>query len=255
MPIKLPRRRLDHLDRAPLKLAILQVRYRPLLAAEQTDNVAAFGQALGEEYEFTNRQVAQTLRVYVGDTGMEPPPPLPSDTIWRFTHKEHEWVVALSATSLALEASSYWDFDHFSQVYQAVLDAFSTVFTPTAQTRLGMRYINEIEDSRLSDLSSLEHFVNRDLLRPVGSVLGYDLISSLADLRFRESDGTLAIRHGLVRPETYLLDFDFYREDERPFSTQDVIDTTRGYHSVIESLFVWCLKKDYLDELRSQGEK
>lgn len=254
MPIKLPRRRLDHLDRAPLKLAILQVRYRALLAAEQADNVASFGHALGDAYEFTNRQAAQTLRVYVGETGIEPPPLLPSDSIWRFTHREHKWVVALSTTSLALEAVSYWDFNHFSRTYQAVLDAFSQVFSPAAQTRLGMRYINEIHDDRLSDLTNLEYFVNRDLLRPVGSALGHDVITSLSDLRFREERGTLAIRHGLVRPQTYLLDYDFYRDDERSFSTQEIIDTTREYHATIESLFVWSLKKEYLNELRSPAD-
>lgn len=251
MTFKLPRRsELPHLSQSPLRLAILQVRYGALLAVEQAGRVAAFEEALGSDFEFVNREVAQLIRVYVGDTGLEPPHPSPSDSVWRFKHVTNDWHIVLSASSLGFEANSYWDYNDLSSSFRSVLAAFADVFTPSRQLRVGMRYINEITDSRILDPANLPIFVARDLLRPVGTALGYDLISSLSDLRFEEPAGVVVIRHGLVKNDTYLLDIDHFSEIEATFNADTIHETLDGFHATVESLFVWALTKDYLDELR-----
>jgi uncharacterized protein (TIGR04255 family) len=111
-----------------------------------------------------------------------------------------------------------------------------------------MRYVNEIEDESLMS-EGLDRFLNSALVAPVGSELGMDLLSSLSDLRFRQPDGVFALRHGLIRPDAYLLDFDYFSEDERPFDRQEIRRTGARFHDVIESMFIWSLSDDYLRRL------
>jgi uncharacterized protein (TIGR04255 family) len=251
MTLRLPDVDLEHLDAAPLKLALVQARYKPVLAIEQPQRAAEFHEHLGP-YEFLGRQVTQNVRVYIGEAEVDQKMQQMPETIWRFQHPDREWTVALSSTSIGFEATVYLDFDDFAAEFERVLEAFSAVFPVPALTRYGMRYINEIADERLveAQAESLPHFLNPLLIEPV-QTLGGKLTSSLSDYRFDESDGTVVLRHGLVAPETYLLDFDYFCDRETEFSHPSIMKLTTEYHDVIERLFVWCLGEGYLGELRS----
>jgi uncharacterized protein (TIGR04255 family) len=251
--MQLPSVSLEHLDSAPLKLALVQARYRPVLAVEQPQRAAEFHEQLGP-YEFLGREVTQSIRVFVGDTEVEQSIQQMPETVWRFRHPEREWTVALTSTSIGFEAAVYHDFDDFASEFERVLAAFSEVFDVSLLTRYGMRYINEIVDDRLEDQQeSLPYFLNPRLIEPVHT-LNSRVISTLSDYRFDEADGTLVLRHGLVATHTYLLDFDYFRERETDFDHAAIMGLTTSYHDVIERLFVWCLGQHYLMELRT-GER
>jgi len=239
---------LRHLEDAPLKLAIVQVRYRPILAVEQAAHVADFQEGLGPAYELLDSQKAHTLTVYFAPGGMEPPAQPVGETIWRFQRKDNNWLVALSSSSLGFEAPEYSVFNEFFAEFARVLGVLEERFHPSTQTRLGMRYVNEIEDGNLV-ADGLRGFLNPALAGPVGSELGTDLLSSLSDLRFRQPDGVFALRHGLIRPDAYLLDFDYFTEEEHAFDRQNIRRTAASFHDVIESAFVWSLSTEYLERL------
>jgi len=150
-----------------------------------------------------------------------------------------------------LESADYLDFDDFAEEFKKVLAALYEVFEPQEESRLGLRYINQIEDERLAS-RGLAHFLRKDLVAPVGSALGADLISSLAELRFREGDGVMAIRHGLVGPTAYLLDLDRYCEESREFVPETIVERVIAYHALIKRLFVWSLSQRYLTELKGR---
>jgi uncharacterized protein (TIGR04255 family) len=248
LPFSLPRRTLRHIEAAPLKLAIVQVRYHPILAVEQAAHVADFQEGLGPAYDLIDSQKAHALTVYFGPGGMEPPTQPAGETIWRFRRRDNAWLVALSSSSLGFEAAEYGVFNEFFAEFARVLGVFQERFVPSTQTRLGMRYVNEIEEENLVS-EGLDRFLNSALVAPVGSDLGTDLLSSLSDLRFRQPDGVFALRHGLIRPDAYLLDFDYFAEEERPFDRQDIRRAAAGFHDVIESMFIWSLSDEYLRRL------
>ena len=85
---------------------------------------------------------------------------------------------------------------------------------------------------------------------PVGGELGSDLLSSLCEMRFGEKDGQVTIRHGLVEPTTYLLDFDHFSEGERDFAPKSIVTRVKRFHGLIERLFVWSISDRYLNELK-----
>ena len=60
----------------------------------------------------------------------------------------------------------------------------------------------------------------------------------------------MVIRHGLIEPTTYLLDFDHFIEGERDFSPPDIVKRVNRFHGLIERLFVWAVSERYLKELK-----
>lgn len=209
--------------------------------------MASFQERLGERYVALE---AEAPRPQIGLGAVTPQPPGGDpETVWRFRRSEPGWTISLSSTSLALEAVEYLDFDDFAAELSEVVRALDEVFAPRVEVRLGLRYVNRIADERLRK-RGVAFFVNEQLASPVGADLGNDLVGSLAELRFREGGGTLAIRHGLIEPARYLLDFDRFSAEERDFAPSSIIERVKRFHGLIERLFVWSIADRYMKELR-----
>jgi len=209
------------------------VRFAPIYALEEPASIAEFQKCLGRQY------VAQEKAPGGG----------PAGAAWLFRNSERGWTVSITSTSLGLEAQTYVDFDDFAGEFKQVLRDLETVFEPQTEVRLGVRYINNIEDERLPK-RGIAFFVNEQLAGPVGRDLGNELQHSRCELRFRERDTWVTLRHGLIDPTTYLLDFDHFVEGERDFSSSDIVKRVNRFHSLIERLFVWSLSGRYLKELK-----
>jgi uncharacterized protein (TIGR04255 family) len=239
--IKVPPVELKHLSKAPLQLALAQVRFAPIFAVEEPARMAEFQARLGRRYL------------------MQPPPPdsgpagAPVDRIYLFRDQERAWTVSLNTGSLGLEAKTYHDFDEFAGELSRILGDVTEIFAPQTEVRLGVRYVNRIEDERLGK-RGIQFFVRGELASPVGSELGDELANSLCELRFRERGTWLAIRHGLVEPSVYLLDFDNFAEGERDFVPAEIVKRVTEYHGLIERLFVWSLSGRYLEELQEESK-
>ena len=249
MPLSLPPASLVHLSDAPLQVALAQVRFAPVHAIEKRDRVADFQEHLADTYVAREPQVPQGITIQFGPAA-GPPVPAAPERLWPFEDQARGWSVALSSSSLALQAGSYEDFDDFAAEFRSVLSALSETFEPKLRSRIGLRYINQVQDQRLEAGARIFEVLRTELLSPIGSDLGFELAGSLCELRFRQDRGTLGLRHGLIRPDTYLLDFDYFNDDELAFSSTEISDTITAFHETIEQLFVWCLADGYLDELR-----
>lgn len=253
MPISLPHADLKHLEGAPLKVALAQVRFAPVHAVEKRERVADFQELLPDRYVARDPQVAQTVTIQFGPSAAHAGMPAPApEAVWPFEDREHGWSVSLSSSSLALEASTYDDFDDFLTEFQTVLSALVRAFDPQQCRRLGLRYVNEVIDERLRGEGGLLKLLRAELVSPIGTELGSGVLGSLSELRFSEALGTLVLRHGLIRPDSYLLDFDYFKEEEEMFTESEIGKTIEHFHDLIEPLFVWCLSDEYLSELEKR---
>lgn len=253
MPISLPAADLKYLDGAPLRVALAQVRYAPVHAVEKRERVADFQERLAQTYVAREPHVPQTVTIQFGPSPVPGAPSLLSpESVWPFEDRERGWSVSLSSSSLALEASTYNDFDDFLAEFRAVLSALIETFDPRECSRIGLRYVNEVGDERLRQEGGLNQLLRAELVSPVGTELGSDLVGSLCELRFRETFGTLVLRHGLIRADTYLLDFDYFKEEVDVFNGEAITKVVESFHDVIERLFVWCLSGGYLAELKER---
>lgn len=229
---------MPHLTRAPLELALAQVRFARVFAVEEPARLAEFQKRLGSRYLLQSPS--------------DEPGPRADHQLLLFRDPERDWTVSLSSDSLGLQASTYHDFDDFEGELARVLGDVAEIFEPQTEVRLGVRYVNRIRDERLEQ-RGIGFFVRADLVAPVGSDLGEELAYSLCQLRFRERGTWLSLRHGLVDPNVYLLDFDNFVEGERDFAPGEIVKRVGEYHGLIERLFVWSLSERYLKELQEGG--
>ncbi|HEY5343063.1 MAG TPA: TIGR04255 family protein [Solirubrobacteraceae bacterium] len=255
MPIRVPKATLSHLESAPLKVAVAQVRYSPVHAVGNRDLVSEFESRLDRRYVPDNPQAAQTFTIHIGP-GAASAPPAPSvtaDTVWPFKDDARGYAVSLGHASIAVEAGPrYHAFPQFLEEFSNAIRACDDIFHPKHELRLGLRYVNEITDERLRD--DIRSIINPKLVVPVGTVVKGGLQRSFGELRVEESLGTVVIRHGLVEDTTYLLDFDYFSTTEREFDPPRLIETVQSFHDLIEPLFVWTLTRGYLAELKQQRE-
>jgi uncharacterized protein (TIGR04255 family) len=223
-----------------------------VFAIERRPDVAAFQERLGERYVALEATSSESQFSARGAETPQSPGPDP-EIVWRFERLARDWTISLSSTSLALEAAHYHDFDDFAGELSAIVEALDEVFKPRREVRLGLRYVNHIDDERLRE-DGIRYFLKEQLISPVGTPeLGDDLVGSLAELRFREPEGTLAIRHGLIEPARYLIDFDRFNAEERDFDSDSVVERIQKFHRLIEPLFAWSISERYLEELRGRA--
>jgi uncharacterized protein (TIGR04255 family) len=252
MPVQLGPSPLEHLADAPLQLAVVQVRYAPILRIEQGAEVARFQEILGNDYELASKESTAVVSVFVGDEAIEHPQPPSAETLWRFSHASVDLTISLSPSALGFEATEYRDFEWFVGEYGRVVDALADVFEPQSQKRLGVRYINEIKDPRVTG-EQIGELIKPAWIAPLlEEDLGHDVARSLSEWRFQQSDGLLVVRNGLVDSDTYLLDFDYYSEETLDFDPTDIRARVTSYHEMIEAIFVWSLHPDFLAELRAK---
>jgi uncharacterized protein (TIGR04255 family) len=250
VPIELAPHPLAHLSRAPLRSAVAELRYAPLLAVEQPDNIERFRNALPEGFLLADRTFAQGLSVTVGVAGLSLGAPTPPGTVWHFRTEDGSTTVHLGITSCAIEVSEYHDWPRFSEIIAAMARALGDALRPQRLLRVGLRYINQIDDPRLEDRRALGHFIRSDLVGGVGEDLGYDAETSFHELRLRQPDGVFVLRHGLVGATTYLLDLDYFDEGDSSFDAAAILSTLERYHQTVESVFVWTLATEYRTELQ-----
>jgi uncharacterized protein (TIGR04255 family) len=253
VPIQVPEVSLDHLDDAPLKVALVQIRYLPVHAVEKPERVADFEALLPDSYVAQPRQISQGFSFQIGG-GLEGAPlPIPPETMWPFRDEERGWALSLSSSSIGLESiERYQHFPDFLSELEVVLAALAQTFSPKLRTRIGLRYVNQIEDSDLLQGGGLKRFLNPDLISPIGGAFGDGLVAGLSEMRFAEQDGTFVVRHGLVTPTTYLLDFDYFHEEEVGFDVGETKSRVSRFHDLIERVFVWSLSEPYLARLQGQ---
>lgn len=255
MPIALPAARLEHLPGSPLKLAIAQVRFRPDPAVETPEKQVELSRALEEHFELERRDTIQTVVVQIGQgQPVAPAPAARPEPMLRFAARDSQSKLAVTPSSVGLETGSYHTFEGFVDQLERTFAAVSQVLEMRTITRLGVRYVNEVQDERLLRAGGLATIVSEPFL-PAGGALGHDIRGGFSELLFDQPDGTFTLRRGLVEPMKYLLDMDYFTEEERPWDLPWVLETVRAYHAVIESVFAAVLRREFLDELRAASEE
>jgi len=173
-----------------------------------------------------------------------------AETVTVLRYAEGGLRAAVSATSVSVESDVYQRWDDFRAAISQVFAGFEDVFSPAVCERLGVRYVNELSDGRAGgDPSRLAELLNAALIAPA-LALGSLVLSSQSELRVAEGDGEFVLRHGLIRPGGYLLDFDCFTARAQQFATDALVSQTDRFHGRIESVFAWSLNPSYLAELQ-----
>ncbi len=249
------------LDNAPLKEVICQVQFPRQLSLDD-DVVRPIQRALSQRYPmFAEERAAKALvedgpGVYFKPAGV-------GQRIFRFRDSGGSWTATIGPEAVALETTDYIGMKDFLLRWSELASAAAEALELTAQTRLGLRYINKLDlfATAEEDLSS---WVREELVTPLGAQPKAKHLSYfVSHSQFREPDGlSCHMRHGLAPQEEsgdqtiFLLDLDCYRGETAKFDTVDQIRSLARLNDCAYGYFTWAFRGQTLKKFsRTSAEQ
>lgn len=242
----------------PLALVLSQVRW-PELAHLQSNLKATaldFGSALPE---YPIYEEIQEVGYQITPDGVHQSV---GDTLYRWASVDRTWHVMLGRRFVSLYSTSYVAFDEFSARMSAVLESVNTHVRAPLVERVGVRYVNRLDDPGL--ISRLAEYV-----RP--EVLGYlslspesqdvRVINSANQVRYAIDDVNLQVRSGILPPNetadpaippvpvsSWVLDLDASSEQFEPFDVQSILASAGKLSDVAYDYFKLVTTDGFLRE-------
>jgi uncharacterized protein (TIGR04255 family) len=171
---------------------------------------------------------------------------------------DRHWRVTLSGQFVSLETSRYTSRSDFIERAARLIDAVTEVYKPVALDRVGVRYVNRIEDENL--LSRLESLVEPPFL--VGHQVPHEgsrVVHSLCDTLYAAGEVMLQGRWGtlpsgvavdplLPPPEKryWTLDIDAYKQVSRRYVSSSIVADIAELATHAHSFFRAAVKPDFL---------
>lgn len=225
------------LRNSPLTTVVCELRFQPLEAEPQIVPLADRLQPLG----LTSYTLEEGLQLQMGPGQIQPQ----SVQRHRFATSDGIASLALDRGTFSYETSAYPGIDDFLVTFSELAGALGEVLGIAARTRIGLRYVNEIELPS-AEREAVQASVAEGLLPPWGEPHLEELSVSMHELRFKQDGGEIAVRHGLQRQPSpvYLLDFDHYEQRLLAFDGTAETERLREFNSRIYQIFRWSITEE-----------
>jgi uncharacterized protein (TIGR04255 family) len=232
----------------PLAEVIFQARFPRYLPIE-AEPPAEFQRRLITDYpNYEQHNVFQII--FASTPEGRPPASEVTGRMHMFSSKDRVWTVALVGDYFSVSTKQYVRWEDFRQRIEAVLKVVLEIYRFQIFTRLGLRYQDVISRERLG----LEKNKWSDLLQPyIAGELTTDEITedavasreTVLTMKLDNGDALL-FRHGLVshketQKRAYLLDSDFFSEEQRTADIDDTLKIADRLHANSGRFFRWCI--------------
>lgn len=248
------------LPASPLKAVLFQVRFpASILHAKVALESAEFGEDITKEYPF--RDTGQILNLIV-QPGKQPEPS-PAGETYIFIDKSQKWRAEVAGSTLNLVTTQYTSRTDFIDRARRLLGIIATHLEPPSIARLGIRYINRVEDDDTRRwIRTLT--VGTQGISIVETAADGGMIHALQDARYLWPDQiALQARWGILPPNalmapvlapspkrSWVLDIDVFREEFREFDPNGLADDLSRYAERAYRFFRWALPAEALQPFR-----
>lgn len=242
------------LPSAPLVRVLAQVRFPQILSIEKQDFVAAFQEAIRDQYPVLRSE--RTQGIAVGPQGASSIPP---QVIWRFADESENWRVSLASDFVTIETTDYGSRDDFFTGFETVVAALTEHVDPKVVDRIGVRYIDRVTGNAVRRLKDL---VRAEVLGVVATEAAASAQHSLSESLFtvQEPPAQILARWGLLPASgtvdpavieplsqvSWILDLDMFRAESRPFVTGEVVAEAQSFAERIYAFFRWAVTDEFL---------
>ncbi len=254
------------LQRAPLVLALAQVRF-PLIAHLQSlEGIAPIQDRLRELFPFMEQQTRQEIALTFTPQGPAAPPAMGASSQWLFTDEAGTRLTIEAGGATLSAGAEYQDIQHFARQFEQVLTAIGEAEHLPRCDRLGVRYL-DVAEIPPGEEQAWHGWFKPELVGWLGSGILRDdsrVVSSLAQTtlaappssfaRSAPADVQAVIRHGFVSAQTtiadldieianpsYVLDIDVFIPAPQPFDPATLAEQFRALHGQIDRFFRWSL--------------
>ena len=231
------------LKQPPIELIVAQVRFPLIVELLEIQGVKSFAQAMKPMYPIVNFKDEPSFILSSHGVSSEKPV-----RVWRFEDAERAWTLVLAPEFVALETKRYQTFPDFRNRFVDAVEELRRVHRPEIRTRLGLRYIDRISNSKQQALpDNWLSLVNSDVfaLRSVGIDLPQQ---GRVERRFALQDMSLTFRTFFVQngfggqdDAEFVLDLDCY--DPGRSSFDDLSHRLDKFKEVTDNAFWWSLGK------------
>ncbi len=241
------------LPNSPLSLVVAQIRFPIVASISEQVFVGPFQERIRNTYSELRRE--EERLVAIGPAGIGTPP---LGIVWRFSDDDHNWEVALAPEFLALATNGYTGRADFLGRLGVLLEALDAWINLRKVLRLGVRYIDRIDEEHLDSIGQL---VRPEVLGPMTVTDSSDvrLQHSLSDCQYQFSDNTeMRARWGLLPPKatfdpaidpiesnSWVLDLDA-SHGERTFDPVAILSQVRLFSDRIYRYFRWATTDQFL---------
>lgn len=242
-----------HLERAPLVRVIAQLNFSDDLSIANPDRVAPFQETLKTSYPFLRKE--QIHQISIAD--LDGPVSSKAQVVWRLTDRSKFWTISLSTNFLGVETTAYTSRSDFLAHIRRAVSALEHHFEPPEISRLGIRYIDQIQDLTIDQIAPMLRDEVRGIL---GSSLAHSALVSITESQFDLPEGRLVSRWGhlaknasidpaLLKPlevPSWILDLDMSTSEPIEFSINGVVSRAEAYTNRIYAVFRWAINEDFL---------
>ena len=244
------------LGRSPLVRVVAQVRFPQLVAMVEPDISEAMlriGRALAAEYPIYSQQHETILSL--GPDGVTQ---TQGASVSQYRSGDDRWRVTVGQAFISLEDWSYTTRGEFVERLGAALAAFSGEIAPPYAERVGVRYINRIDDQPALD--RIVELVRPEVLGGLAVPLtdGVALAQMLSESLYSAGDRWLLARWGLLpagatvdptlrasASASWLLDLDSFVQGRLPFD--DTLGAVAsGLAEAAYRYFRWVVSPEFL---------
>jgi len=178
--------------------------------------------------------------------------------LWTYYAKNKKKHARIEPTDFYIQYDKYYSFEQLKKDFKLVLDALVKHYGELDITRLGLRYIDEIEMKQEKDIFDWKKYLNSKLFSALTIPVKKDrdfISRAFSNLEFNYGDHNLILKYGMFNPDypspikkkVFILDSDAYKRDN--ISDNDVCVVLGQLHKRISNLFEKILIKEGLREV------
>jgi len=236
----------------PLNKVICQFRFPPILRID-SEIPSSFQDSIRSDFPLYQEKIEVQNQVALGSKG-NLPPEIISHLSKTVSTKNHEfstvdgvWKINLTRTFLSLSTSSYYCWEDFKSRLIPLYELFIKLYTPPFVTRIGLRYIDIFDRSKLG----LSNTSWSELLQPyflglLSSEVGNKIQNSenINEILLSDDISVLRMVNSFVQnaqsqEQCYMVDSDFYFPRRIP--TNEIFPKLDYLHQRATRLIQWII--------------
>ncbi|MCK6478823.1 MAG: TIGR04255 family protein [Planctomycetes bacterium] len=248
------------LPRAPLARVVAQVRFPVVASVAREDFIGPFQEAIRAEYPVLRPETGPAI--IAGPGGLTPG----VRTVWRFLEVDGAWRATLAPDFVAIETTKYTSRGDLLGRLGRVLEATEKYVGPKVVDRLGLRYIDRLEEAALNEIPYL---VRSEMIGVLGTPWGSEADHSICESAFNLPDGSrLQAKWGVlpkgktvdpssIEPldsRTWILDLDLFSEKPARFSAGTLVEQTKRFAERIYTVFRWAATPAFIRRYGGEPE-
>ncbi len=176
--------------------------------------------------------------------------------LWTYYTKNKEKHTRIDPTDFYIQYDKYYSFKQLKKDFKLVFDSLIKNYIELNITRIGLRYIDEIEIKQEQDVFDWKQYFKPNLLSALSIPARKDknfISRAFSNLEFNYKDHNLKLKYGMFNPDypstikkkIFILDSDAYKRDN--IQNEDIYCVLNQLHDTIS---YWFEKRLITDGLR-----